>query len=301
MKPMKLWQKLGLLVVGAVLWTGSAHAQTTLRYKFKEGDKFGYVMEQKMKISTSVMGKDVEMNMNQGMDMSWHVLKVDKDGNAEVKMAFSGAKMSMDGPMGKVEVDSKNPKQPDDPIGKILSQTVAALAELEMTFTMDSVGEIKDIKMPEKVKNNLKAMPGAEAMGDLFSDEGLKKMAQGGVVLPREAVSKGKTWSTKADMKMPFGKIKGDIQFTYDEAVEKDGKKLEKIALKPNVTIEAAPNAPLQLKLKSQEGKGYMYFDNVAGKLAEVDSTQIMEMTVEANNMTIQQKIEQKTTMKLRK
>jgi hypothetical protein len=301
MKPMKPPHKLGLFVGLTVLWTGSADAQTILRYKFKEGEKFGYVLDQKMKMSTNVMGKDIEMHINQWMDMSWQVLKLDKDGNAEVKVAFSGAKMSMDGPMGKVEVDSKNAKQPDDPIGKILSQTVAALAELEMTFTMDSVGEIKDIKMPEKVKNNLKALPGAEAMGDLFSDEGLKKMAQGGVVLPRDAVTKGKTWNTKADMKLQFGKIKGDIQFTYEEAVDKEGKQLEKIALKPNVTIEAAPNAPFQLKLKSQEGKGHVYFDNVAGKLAEVDSTQIMEMTVEANNLTIQQKIEQKTTMKLRK
>lgn len=290
-----------VLVLGMVVGTGSVQAQTTLRYKFTEDDKFGYVLDQKMKMSTNIMGKDIEVHINQSMDMAWQVLKVKASGAAEVKLIFAGVKMAMDGPMGKIEVDSKNPKALDDPVGKVLSQVVSTIAEMEMTFMMETTGEIKDVKIPDKVKNSLKNLPGGEAMGDLFSDEGLKKMAQGGIVLPKEAVSKGKSWTVKTDMKLPMGRVKGDIQFTYEDSVEKDGLKLDKIALKPNITIEGAPDAPFQLKFKGQEGKGYVYFDNAAGRMVEVNSSQTMEMTVEANNMNILQKIEQNTTMKLRK
>ena len=170
-----------------------------------------------------------------------------------------------------------------------------------MTFTMDGLGEIKDIKIPDKVRNSLKNLPGSEAIGDLLSDESLKKMAQGGLVLPRDAVTKGKSWSVKADMKIPTGRIKGDVHFTYEGTVEKDGKKLEKIAIKPDVTLEGAPNAPFKMKLKAQEGKGYVYFDNEAGRMVGMDSNQTMDVTLDVNNMSILQRIEQLTTMKLKK
>jgi hypothetical protein len=296
---MKPWLKLGVAVLGMVVYGGTLQAQTTLRYKFKEGDKFGYDLEQKMKMSSSVMGKDIEMNMNQSMTMSWQVLKVEPSGAAEVKIMFTGAKMTMDGPTGKVEVDSKNPKQLDDPVGKVVGQVVTALAGLEMTFTMDETGDIKDLKIPEKVKNSLKNIPGADQMAGLLSDEGLKKMAHGGIVLPKEAVTKGKSWTRKADMKMPMGQVKGDIQFTYEGPVEKNGKKLEKIAIKPNISLEPTPGSPFQMTRKSQDGKGYVYFDNQAGRMVEVDSDQLMEMTINANNMNINQKMDQHTVMKL--
>jgi hypothetical protein len=254
-----------------------------------------------MKMATSVMGKDIEMHINQFMDMNWQVLKVEAGGDAVIKLNFAGMKMTMDGPMGKIEVDSKNPKQLDDPMGKVLGEVVNTLGELEMTFTMDTTGDIKDVKIPEKAKNSIKNLPGGGAMGDMFSDDNLKKMAHGGIVLAKEPVSKGKSWNVKTDMKMPMGKITGDIQFTYEGTVEKEGKKLEKIALKPNLTLEAAPNSPFQMKFKGQDGKGYVYFDNEAGRMVEVSSIQNMEMSIEVNNMNILQKIEQNTVMKLRK
>ena len=133
----------------------------------------------------------------------------------------------------------KNLKQLDDKVGRLLSQVVGMLAGMEMTFTIEQTGTIKEIKIPAIVRTSLKNIPGAEGLGDLLSDESLKKMAQGGVVLPREAVTKGKSWTEKTDMKLPLGRIKGDIQFTYEGAVDRDGKRLEKIALKPNLTLEA--------------------------------------------------------------
>jgi hypothetical protein len=298
---MRRWHQLGVLVVGLIVSAGPAQAQTTLRYKFKAGDKLGYNLEQKMKMTTSVMGKDFDIQMNQTMDMTWEVLKVDKDGSGHVKIGFKGVKMVMDGPMGQIEIDSKNAQEPNDFLGKMLFKVVSTIAGMEMTFTMDGTGEIKDIKIPEKVKESIKNLPGAEAMGDMFSDEGLKKMAQGGIVLPKEAVTKGKSWNQKTDMKTQIGRMKGDLRLTYEGTVEKDGKKLEKIAVKPNVTLEPAANAKVQMKLNNQDGKGYVYFDNDAGRMAEVTMHQVMDMAMEAANQAINMKMDQNLMMKLAK
>jgi hypothetical protein len=295
--------RLGFLALGMVVGAGALDAQTTLRFQFKEGDKFDYVLDQTMNMSTKVGVKDdkVTVTIKQSMDMSWEVLKVDKNGSGQVQMRFKHVKMDMAGPMGKVHVDSSNPKELDDPVGRILSQVAGTLAGLEVTFTMDPTGGIKDLKMPEKVKNSLKSMPGAEAMGDLFSDEGLKRMANGGVAFPKEPVSKEQTWKENVDMKMPMGRVKGQIQFTYQGTEEKDGKKLEKIAAKPDIKIEPAPDTPFQMKVTAQDGKGTVYFDNEAGRIIEVTMDQDMEMSIDANNMNMKQQLKQNTSMKLKK
>jgi hypothetical protein len=293
---MNLWQKLVLAVIGLAVSVGSVEAQTTLRMKFQAGDKLGYVLDQKMKMFTNFMGKDTDVNSDQTMNMTWQVLKVDKSGAGEIKVAFTGVKMVMNGPMGKVEVDSKNPNATADPLGKVLAQIVGTIAGMEMTTTMEPTGEVKEVNVPLKVKGDIKNLPG---MGELFSDDNLKTMVLGGMVLPKEAVTVGKTWSRKTDLKIPLGRLKADILFTYEGTVDMDGKKLEKIAIKPTMSFETNAAAPFKVKEKSQEGKGTMYFDNAAGRMVEINASQSLEMTVEANNMTV--KVEQSTTMKLAK
>lgn len=298
---MRSCKLLGLAVCCVLATGGLARAQTTLAYKFKEGDKLNYDVQQKMKMTTSVMDKDIEIRMDQNMDMTWEVLKVEESGAAQVKMLFTRTRMSMSGPMGKVEIDSKDPKEVNDPTGKALAQVVEAIAGMELTLTMEPNGEMKNVKIPQAVKDKLKKLPNAAAMGDMFSEEGFKKMVQGGMVLPKGAVTKGKSWEQKMDMKMPFGKMTGDIQFTYEGTETKDDVKLDKISLKPNIKLETDPKSPFQMKVKEQEGKGYAYFDNAAGRLVAVESENTMVMAVEINNMSIGQRMVQITSMRLKK
>ncbi|MCI0742529.1 MAG: DUF6263 family protein [Gemmataceae bacterium] len=298
---MKSWKGMALGAVALVLCAGQVNAQTTLRFKFKEGEKLHYQLEQKMKMAMNVAGKEFGIDMTQHMDMGWTIGKVSGDGVAEIKIQFAKAKMAMDGPMGKLEVDSASTEEPNDPVGKILYQVVKTIGGLAFDCKMDATGEVKDAKIPAKALEALKNLPGGDQMGDLFSEEGLKKMIQGGMILPKEAVAKGKTWNQKVSMKMPFGKMSGDIEFTYEGPVEKGGKQLEKIAMKPQVKIDADPATPLPIKLKSQEGKGVALFDNATGRLVEMTSDQVMEMSIEANGMNLNQRITQNTIVRLKK
>jgi Family of unknown function (DUF6263) len=298
-------RRIALAVAGLAAWSltaAAATAQTTLRYKFKEGETLKYVLEQKMKMNMDVMGNNIEMNMNQTSDMTWSVGKVDDKGNAKITVKFGRQKMSMKSPMGNVDVDSNNSQEPDDQLGQVLFKVVKALAGMEVSGTLSPLGEYSDVVVPEKALKEFQDLPGSANLGDMFSPEGIKRMmSQSGLIMPKEAISKGKTWKSKTDMKLPIGKMIAEVDYTYGGPEDKDGRSLEKIALKPKATLEPDPNSPIVMKLKAHSGTGAAYFDNEAGRLQEVTNQQTMEMEADVMGMAFTQKMVMTMTMRLAK
>jgi hypothetical protein len=295
---MRKAMSLGLLAV--LLAAGAAPAQTTLRFKFKEGEKLDYVMDQKMKTAMNVNGMDIDTKVDQVVEMTWHVKKVDEQGNAQVHLKIGRVKMNIDSFGGNFELDSANLKEDNSPTGKILGGVVGAMAAMDMTFTMGPTGEMKDTKVSEEATKKLADLPGADKFAEFMSPEALSKMANGGVFLPKEAVEKGKSWKQQTDAKTPFGKMTGDMTYTYEGEEQKDGRTLAKIAVKPVLKVEADPDAQVQLSIKEQDGKGHVYFDSQAGRIVETVNESKMVMAVEVNGMTINQSITQNTSLKLK-
>src|SRR5207244_3463797 len=98
-----------------------AQAQTTLRYKFKEGEKLNYVMEQTMVMKMNVGGKEVTVKSEQVMDLLWNIHSVDSDGTAKLTQTMQRIRMNMDLPTGqKITYDSRDKKELDDPVGRMI-------------------------------------------------------------------------------------------------------------------------------------------------------------------------------------
>lgn len=292
--------RLALTLLG--LLPQALQAQTSLRYQFKEGQKISYVLDQQMKMSMNVMGNEITMNMNQVIDLEWKFLRVDKDGKAKMSQTFDRIRFTMEGgPMGKFTYDTKDDKDPDDPVGKALVPVFKAMVGSEFTLEMDSRGHLSEVKVPKKLTDALQDAPGAEAVGQMFSQEGFKSMIeQTGLILPETAISKGHTWMQKMETKNPFGVMKTETTLTYEGQETRNGVKLEQIAVKPKATFVADAGAPVSLKITNQDIKGMASFDNATGKLHETTTKQTMEMEVSAGGMTFNQKIEQTLTLKLR-
>src|SRR5262249_52966644 len=160
----------------------------------------------------------------------------------------------LDAAMGKVEVDSENAQEPSDRIGQMFHRVAKGLAGVEATATLTPWGEYTNVKIPETTLKALQNIP-TEALGRTFSAEGVKcMMCQTGLVMPKEQVNKGKSWKNKTEMKLPFGKMLVETDFSFDGSTEQDGRTLEKILLKPMAKIEPDPKAPFAIKIKSQEG-----------------------------------------------
>lgn len=276
-------------------------AQTQLRYQFKAGEKLNYVLEQKMDMTMSVMGQEIVMKINQTMDFSWHIQSVDAQGKAKIDQVFDRVRFTMDAPQGKVEYDSNNSKELDDPVGKILQPLFSGLVGNKFTMSMDRRGEVSDVTIPEKFKEAIKNIPNGGAGMDLFSEEGIKRLtSQTGVVFVEERVSKGKNWSRKTDMKLGMiGKIVTDNSYTFEGEAEKNGKKLEKIAIKTKLEVEPADNATVTMKIKEQDAKGTILFDNKTGRIVETTFSQDVSQEVGAMGTAMEQKIKQNLTLKL--
>src|SRR5206468_3686869 len=146
-----------------------------LRYKFKPGETLSYEMEQKMKMEMAVGGQNINMSMTQTLDMTWNVQTVDNDGKAKIKQKFDRVRLSMEGlpGMDKIQFDSKAGKELEGPFGQMMGPMLKALAGAEFTLTMDPQGKVSDFKLPEKLAEAFKNIPGAGGTGGMFTEEGL--------------------------------------------------------------------------------------------------------------------------------
>jgi hypothetical protein len=291
--------RLALLPGIVVVWSlvaANAHSQTTLRYKFKEGEKFEYALDTKTTMSMSIQDKSIDMTMTQTARIIRSIQNVDEKGNAKVKVTFGRNKITMDSLKGKVEVDSQDAQEPDDAVGKVLFKVVQGMASLEITGILSATGEFSDISIPKNQLAPLQNIPGGQEFGDLFSEAGLKRMmSQSGLIMPKEAVNQGATWKDKTETKLPVGKMTAEIEFTYAGSVDS----LAKIELKPKATLEPNPDSKIVMTLKAQEGKGTAYFDQALGRLLEVTTQHSMDMEAKIGATAFTQRLVQTMTMKL--
>jgi Family of unknown function (DUF6263) len=288
----------GLLFALAIaVLAPTAHAQT-MRFQFKEKDKLAYSIEQKTKSTIELMGAKVDSDINASMTLQWEVLKVDREGNAQIKVKMTRSKLAMDSIIGRAEVDSESKDAPGDAIGKMLAPMNKAIAAMEITATMLPTGELKDVKVSEATVKAMKAIPGAEQFGDLAHPDNFKDMISN-IVFPTEAIAKGKSWKTKTETTSPEGKVKTETVFTLEETIDQDGTKLEKISLKPKIEVEPAPKA--MMKVKSVEASGHILFDNKTGQLVESTVSQTKVGKVNAMGLTLDNTSVQTTTIRLTK
>ena len=284
----------------AVLTGSAAHAQTKLAWKFKTGDKIKYTTDTDMKQSMTVGGMDIKTTMTQGTEMSWSVGEV-KEGKANMAQKIERFRQKMDMPGGQgFEYDSKEGKKPEGPIGQLVGPLLEALAGAEFSLKMDPQGETTDVKISEELMKSIQENPALAQMGGMFSEDGVKNMVQqSSLSLPKEAISKGKTWNKVVETKLPFGVMKLDTTYTYQGPETRGNSQLEKIDTKSKVTLEPAAGANIDVKIKSADIQGTLYFDNQAGRIAELKQTQKMVMEITVMGQMLNSIQDQTTTLKL--
>ena len=287
------------LLLAAALLAGcacSGSAQTTFRFQFKEKERLNYLIEQKTNSVQKIMGVEVVSKVHATMKMYWEVVKVDGDGNAQVRIKFTHAKMSMESLLGIIDVDSNDKGNPADLAGKMIGQLNRAIANMEITATMLPTGEMKNILVSEATARALKAIPNAEQLGDVAHPDNFKDMLSS-VVFPALAVARGKSWSFKTDSQSPEGKVSTEHSFTLEDSVHQDGVKLDRIALAPSIKIQPDPKA--LLKVEKIMSTGHLLFDNKLGRLVSSSIVQTKLGKIEVMGITLDSKSEVATNMRL--
>jgi hypothetical protein len=221
-----------------------------------------------------VQGQDFEIKSSMNMDFSMAVDSVDTaTGNAKVTYKIDGMKMSMSGPMGNMEYDSKSDKEPEGMIA-MAAPLFKALTGAPITMTVSPRGEISNVKLPDKLKEEFENLGGGQM--NFFSEDQLKQVMNNGYFeLPKEAPNTSTTWNKKLDMKLgPMGTMNMNTTYTYA------GKSApyDKINTKIDMKLDPSPTAPVQLKMKTKEATGTILFDNTKGRLQEMKTNIVSEL-----------------------
>src|SRR5262249_6814548 len=120
-----------------------------LRYRFRKGDQFRYVVEKKMETTSTTAGNQRSTLTTQTYDVSWRVTNVDSNGNARMTLTIDRLRYEQDnGFPGKVEFDSQKHRNPQGaPAGvRVLSAILKAQVGAQFTCTISPRGEVSDFK-----------------------------------------------------------------------------------------------------------------------------------------------------------
>ena len=292
------WGLVAAAAIGGLVNTG-AQAQTTLRWKFQPGEGLGYVSDQSTKIRISDGTKSYENALKQTIDMRWRVASVSGD-SAEIVQTFDRIRTSIDSPVAQISYDSRDGKAPEGQFGA-LGQVMSALAGAEISFKISPLGEVSDVKLPEKMLESLKSMPGAAAAGSMLSEESIKKLiTQSILTLPAEPLSPGQSWTKTTEVQAPqIGNMALKHKYTFQGPADQGGGSLERIGLEIQTEI-SRHSAGSPLDVKEQTSSGTYLFDNRKGHLDQYELTQKMVMgTTTPDNVQITQSNETTSSMRL--
>ncbi len=304
------WATMACVVAAVTAWAAaSARGEVDMRWKYKAGETIRYTMIQDMiqNVNVPESGGPMKMTMTQTMDLTWRVEAVSPEGVANLTQTIDRVRMKMQGPQGVlIDYDSDSNKEPEG-MAKLIGPMYQALVKKPIVLKITDRGQVVDFKMPQGFVESINKMMGGVGLGNLFSEEGLKQMAEVGS-LPDKPVKVGDTWERKVAMKASFlGLTSVETTFRYEGQETRDGRTLEKISTvmqmksAPQGDEKAKPDAKqpqVGLTIDQQENKGTIYFDAAAGKLVESDVKTRMKMDMQVMGKKISQDIDMTVVMK---
>ncbi len=289
------------LVLAAVLAAGPGlQAQTTLKYKFKAGDKLNYDLTISSRGMTRADDKEFPLLEKQVISMSWLVDSVDAKGVAKIRIKFERVKLVFEQPKVSLEVTSDAKEVPEKDQAKMMHNMAKLMSKIEGTVTMTPQGDIKNVTVPASALKEMRSIPGAEKLEEGWAEGNLQSTLKDSTLsLPAEPIAKGKSLKTPVDGMSPYGKLTGEMEMIYRGKIAHGDLMLDLFEIAPKLKIEPDPKAKPPITIKKYETEGTAYFDNDAGRLVESSMTQNIEVQTEVMGKTFLQKTEITNTLKL--
>jgi hypothetical protein len=302
-----------LLLVASLAICGilsaTAQAQNTLRWKFKKGDTLNYVMEQTTEMKMDLSGSLIEIVSGMTFDTTWNIKSVAADGSAEIEQTVDRIQMKMDSPLGgALDYDSKKPGSGQGQIWEMMGPMIESMVGGTVSLKATSTGEVSDIKLPQKVTDQLAKQQGGGGrrgsggmgmMGGL-SENSIKQIITRSIVpLPEKPVSPDVNWQQSFTEEMRgAGVKKTQITYSTSEKTSEGGHEIQKIAAKTDLTFEPAEESQVDIEIEEQEGTMAIYFDVDAGRTLKSEGRQKQTIAITAPNREITQEVDEKVTVR---
>ena len=134
------------------------------------------------------------------------------------------------------------------------------------------------MELSRQARAALDQVPEESRLKDVFTTAGLTQTLQKSHgILPLEAVQPGDQWESDSMLVTPLGKLKMKTKSQYVADLQRSGTAAAQIKVQGQLQLvpgEDQDSPPQQLKIKSQDMSGEVFFDKAQGRLLESKMTQ---------------------------
>ena len=148
---------LAFLLLISALFSGCGANNTAISLNLKKGDIYKAELTISQKITETVMGQNVDIEMNYGYKFDYAVQDADKNGVYTIKVTFRNIKLKQVSQSGTVEYDSSAANASDKG-----SAYFKALLGQSYTMKIDKLGNVKSIEGINGIINNALKKSGAD-------------------------------------------------------------------------------------------------------------------------------------------
>lgn len=287
-----------LLVVSS--WGSAVAAESQLLWKFNVGDVHHYRMTQDMdmKMSIGADGRQVETSVQQILHMTWRIEKIDDQGRATLNQTVDRVQMDMQAPgQPEMHYDTDSDESPAG-FAAMMAPLFKAMTAEPFVLTMTPRGQLLSIEMPEGLTKAMETLPGAKMMGEMFSDEGFKKMFQkSSLVLPEpKDLEPGHEWMVESKVKnAQFGELDTIATYRYLGQREVKDKPYEVFSIDLKMEFGEGPGG-VQMDVTNHSSSGEILFSRELGQLESSTLQQDMDIDITAAGQAMKQNMVQTVT-----
>lgn len=279
-----------LLAAALLSLSQTAAGDEPLLWKFSQGNKVTYAIDQKMNMAMEVMGQNITMKIDQLMKMVTAVDEVKDDGSATIKQQIQSVRVqAAGGPLGETIYDSADKTQNKGQLAATFEQSWSKMIGQDIAMAVSPSGNVSDLKLPEGAAELANPLGGGAQGGSLK-----ELISKSMLAFPEGDIEPGKKWQSEASVDLPFGKMTTKTEYEY---LGREGD-VAKIKVSPKSSLEAAAGNPIKVEISEQKADGTIEFDTKQGQIksSTMSIEMVMNLTLPGNK--IKQKITQTVDMK---
>lgn len=201
MKFKRVISYLAFLFLISALFSGCGINDTTISLNLKKGEVYKAELTASQKITETVMGQNVDIEVNYGYKFDYAVQNADKNGIYTIKVTFRNIKLKQVSQYGTIEFDSSAVNASDKG-----SAFLKALLEQSFTMKIDKFGTVKSIEGIDDIINNSLNKSGADEklqssiksqFEQMLNPDILKQQTEQSMkIYPKKDIKIGDTWSS---------------------------------------------------------------------------------------------------------
>lgn len=302
MSPVRCLAGTAVLLIAAT----SAQAQVKLQLKHPEGQKITTEHSMKLDQVTTVMGMDINTNVEQVTTTSTTFGKPREDGTIPIENKVEALKANINTPLGTLSYDSTSSNNPEPDAEQLKPAVDVIKARLGTSYTvvLDKDGKVKAVEGLEKILEKIVAAnpeAGEQAKSSLNAETMITNESEHYARFPDTLLRDGESWTRSEVMDLGGNQtLTFEKRYEYQGTVDKDGKKLDKIGSKTTgVKFALGANSAIPAKvtasdLKIDSSEGTILFDREQGRVVDLSDTNKMKgaITLEVQGMEIEMQID---------